>query len=251
MDLTQKEALRKNCVSLLNAYKTGLLGDITMPEDTNPGFSPKETEERLAYFTMPMALNYQRDSFALWRAALATWSDPDTRDVFNIKKASSMSVDDLRTRLTKHKLALQPNKHVNTWKLLAETFNTQWGGVSGLFAEADNDYLKLRELVQIKHKKSFPYLSGPKIFNYWSYIMSSYGNILLTNRDYIEIAPDTHVLQCSVQLGVLTELEANTFTRDKISEVWRNALDGSNIAPIDLHSPLWFWSRGGFDYILA
>jgi len=250
MDLPHKKILIKNCESLLNAYKTGLLGDITMPEDTNPGFKPKEVEEKLAYFTLPMALNYQRDSFALWKAALATWNDPETRDVFDVCKASTMSVDDLRAKLTKHKLALQPNKHVNTWKVLSDTFNTHWGGITGLFFEADNDYLKLRDLVQFKHKKGFPYLSGPKIFNYWSFIMSTYGNIPLLSRDHIEIAPDTHVLKCSIKLGVFSELEASQLTRERISEIWREALDGTNIAPIDLHSPLWFWSRGGFDYIL-
>lgn len=43
-----------------------------MPEDSNPNFSSDEIEMRLAYFTLPMALNYQRDSYKLWESVLKT-----------------------------------------------------------------------------------------------------------------------------------------------------------------------------------
>jgi hypothetical protein len=221
-----------------------------MPEDSNPGFSADETESRLAYFTLPMALNYQRNSFVLWQSALETWNDPETHDVFDLSKVTNMSADDLRGKLVKYRLALQPNKHVSTWKTLCETFSTRWGSVSGLLVAADEDYIKLRDIVQIRFKKEFPYLSGPKIFNYWSYIMSSYGDVALKHREYIEIAPDTHVIKCSIRLGVISESEATTLSREKISEIWRLALQGSGIDPIDLHSPLWFWSRNGFEYVV-
>ncbi len=35
-----------------------------MPEDSNPG-NFANAEERLVYFTLPMALNYQRNSYSL------------------------------------------------------------------------------------------------------------------------------------------------------------------------------------------
>ncbi len=76
--------------------------------------------------------------------------------------------------------------------------------------------------------------------------MSTYGEVKLSHRDHIEIAPDTHITQCSVRLGVITQDEANTLTKDAISEKWRILLQGSGIDPIDMHSPLWFWSRNGF-----
>ncbi len=81
--------------------------------------------------------------------------------------------------------------------------------------------------------------------------MSTYGGIMLTNRDYIEIAPDTHITQCSVKLGVITAEEARNLTKDAISEKWRLLLQGSGIDPIDMHSPLWFWSRNGFLFELS
>jgi hypothetical protein len=123
-----------------------------------------------------------------------------------------------------------------------------WGTITAFLAHADNDFEIIRKVVQVRHKKSFPYLSGPKIFHYWSYILTEYGGVALKNRDLIEIAPDTHVLQASVRLGLITEHEAATLDRDAVSARWREALKGSVLSPIDMHSPLWFWSRNAFQF---
>lgn len=112
------------------------------------------------------------------------------------------------------------------------------------------DFLVLKSLVQQEHKKGFPYLSGPKIFNYWSFILGEYCSVNFTNKQYIEIAPDTHITKCSVKLGIITLKEAVTLSRDEISERWRQALAGSNITPIEMHAPLWFWSKNDFMYSL-
>jgi hypothetical protein len=221
-----------------------------MPEDSNPGFSDKNQELRIAYFTLPMALNYQRDSYKLWEAALKTFNDPETRFVFDVVKVSNASEDEIRKALMKYKVALQPNKHVNTWRTIAKTINEKWGSFTKFFEKTDNDFLNLRQLIKVDHKKGFPYLSGPKIFNYWSFIVSTYGGVNLSNRDHIEIAPDTHITQCSVKLGVITPEEAITLTKDAVSERWRELLKDSGIDPIDMHPPLWFWSRNGFIFSL-
>jgi hypothetical protein len=217
-----------------------------MPEDSNPGFSDAEQELRLAYFTLPMALNYQRDSYKLWESALKTFNDPETKFVFDVKKVTEATEDDVRTALMKYKVALQPNKHVNSWRVIAKTIYDNWGSFAKFFEAVDNDFLTLKQVVKIDHKKGFPYLSGPKIFNYWSFIISTYGKVPLKNRDHIEIAPDTHITQCSVKLGVITKEEAETLTKDVVSERWRELLQESGIDPIDMHPPLWFWSRNGF-----
>lgn len=245
-----KTTLIQNCKSLLEAFKSGKLGQTVMPEDSNPGFSNKDSELRIAYFTLPMALNYQRDSYKLWEAALKTFNDPETRFVFDVAEVSNASEDDVRKALMKYKVALQPNKHVNTWRTISNTINEKWGSFTKFFRATDNDFLNLKQLIKIDHKKGFPYLSGPKIFNYWSFIISTYGGMNLSNRDHIEIAPDTHITQCSVKLGVITPEEAVALTKDAISERWRELLKESGIDPIDMHSPLWFWSRNGFIFSL-
>lgn len=245
-----KDVFHKNCKTLLEAFKSGKLGQTIMPEDSNPGFSDKDMEMRIAYFTLPMALNYQRDSYKLWEAALKTYNDPVTRFVFNVTQVSQAGEDEMRSALMKYKLALQPNKHISTWTSIAKTISTHWGSFNNFFEAIQNDFLNLKEVVKTEHKKGFPYLSGPKIFNYWSFIISTYGGIKLSNRDSIEIAPDTHITQCSVKLGVITTDEAVSMTKDAISERWRELLKGSSIDPIDMHSPLWFWSRNGFLFSL-
>ncbi len=235
---------------LLRAYDDGLLGQTVMPEDSNPGFTQDQREERLVYFTLPMALNYQRDSYVLWKSALKTWNDKDTKEVFDISTVSRMSDEVLRERLQEHKLALQPNKHTTTWKTIAKTVFNEWGSFSNFINEVGKDFLLLQNTVQNKYKKGFPYLSGPKIFNYWAFILEDFGKVDMENREYISIAPDTHITQCSVVLGLITEREASSMSKDEIAEKWRLALEGSGITPIDMHPPLWFWSRNGFLYKL-
>ncbi|MDD5731955.1 MAG: hypothetical protein PHU42_03635 [Patescibacteria group bacterium] len=248
--MSDKKIIISNCQKLLSAYKSGLLGQTVMPEDSSPDFSSLDKEIRLVYFTLPMALNYQRDSYKLWQSALKTFNDPETKSVFDIEKVSKMSSEELREKLLKYKLALQPNKHINTWQTISKTVYDNWGSFSNLIDSLDNDFLKIKDAFQREHKKGFPYISGTKIFNYWSFILKTYGKIDLKNAQYIDIAPDTHITKCSAILGVITEQEAEKLTKEQISERWRELLNGSSINPIDMHPPLWFWSRNGFIYKL-
>ncbi len=244
------EKIIRKCKLLLDAYKSGKMGNTQMPEDSNPGFTDSQQEMRLAYFTLPMALNYQRNSYSLWQAALATYNNEKTRIVFDASEVRSLSATELMQHLTKYRVAIQPNKQTHTWKTICETVATNFGSFSNLIATTGNDFTTLRQIVQDHHKKGFPYLCGPKIFNYWSFILKEYANVPLKNPELIEIAPDTHVIKCSITLGIITEKEAKSISKEKISEKWRNTLAGSGINPIDLHSPLWFWSRNGFAYKL-
>ena len=236
--------LVSKCKKLLLAYKSGDLGQTVMPEDNHPRFGNQE--DRLSYFTLPMALNYQRSSYKLWGSALETRQDPDTKCVFDVDWSANALESELRDKLLKYKLALQPNKHIRTWQAISRTIFDNWGTISILLDDAGNDFLKLKQVMQVTHKKGFPYLSGPKIFNYWSFIISTYGAVKLKNRNAIDIAPDTHITKCSVELGVITEEESRILSKEEISQRWRDSLSGSGIDPIDMHSPLWFWSRNGF-----
>lgn len=236
------------CKKLLEAYKKGQLGYMKMPEDSNPGFTDENL--RLTYFTLPMSLNYQRDSYKLWESALKTYNDKETMIVFNMNSSANMPEEQLRAYLLKYKVALQPNKHIATWQKISKTICNNWKSISGLLKYADYDYLKLRNIVQKEYKKDFPYISGPKIFNYWCFILQEYGKIKLKNAEYIEIAPDTHVTQCSIKLGVISDEESENLSKEKISEKWRIVLKDSGINPIDMHPPLWFWSRNNFQFKL-
>ncbi|KUK76927.1 MAG: Uncharacterized protein XD93_0643 [candidate division WS6 bacterium 34_10] len=239
-----KELILTKVRKLLDLYSSGNLGDTTMPEGTHPVFNNQE--EKLLYYTFPMALNYQRNSYKLWEAAKQTWEDETTKQIFDIKWVSEHTEEELREKLLKYKLALQPNKHIDTWKRISETIYSNWRSISKLIEWSEEDFLYLKELIQKQHKKGFPYLSGPKIFNYWSYILTEYCDIELKYRNFIEIAPDTHVIQASVRLGVIEEDDISKLSREEVSKIWRSLLEGTGIDPIDVHSSLWFWSRGGF-----
>src|SRR3989339_269323 len=179
----------ENCKVLLEAFKSGKLGQTRMPEDSNPRFKDDEMELRFAYFSLPMALNYQRNSYTLWESALKTYQDEETKNVFDVAKVSQMNFDKLQSYLLKYKLALQPNKHTTTWQTIAKTINNNFGSFVNLIDKADTDYLKLK---------------------------------------------------------VITQKEAETLSKDAISNRWREVLKDSGIAPIEMHPPLWFWSRNGF-----
>jgi len=245
-----KEDIISKCKVLLAAYRSGSLGYMKMPEDAKPVFSDVDKELCLVYYTLPMSLNYQRNSYTLWEAVLETFNDSETKSLFNIGHSAKLSEEKLRILLLKHKVALQPNKHIATWHKISKTISENWGSITKLLEFVDYDFLKLRDIVQKQFKKGFPYLSGPKIFNYWSFIIQEYANVKLKNSEFIEIAPDTHIIKCSVLLGIITEEESISLKREKISERWREILKDSGINPIDMHSPLWFWSRNNFQFKL-
>lgn len=112
-----------NCHTLLEAYRYGKLGYMKMPEDEHPDFTMMTEEQRLSYFTLPMALNYQRNSYTLRESALKTYNDTQTRDVFDIAACVTMSEEELRTKLLQYKVALQPNKHIQTRHKISRTLH--------------------------------------------------------------------------------------------------------------------------------
>jgi len=130
---------------------------------------------------------------------------------------------------------------------LCKTFQEKFNGsVKQFFEENDNDILQIKKYI-MENKKDFPYLSGTKILNYWLYVMTQYTDTLFKNRHEISVAPDTHVIQASKKLGVISE---NDLTKSNIREIvsdrWKFILKDTKIQPIDIHTPFWLWSRSGF-----
>src|SRR5687767_8279599 len=106
---------------LLDLYNQGLIPTLAEHE-VNPGL-PLGSRENYLYFTLPVCINFQRSSPAMWAAALKTWQDSETNYLFFPEKLAETSVEQIRIDLTKHKLALQPNKHVSIWMTIASTFH--------------------------------------------------------------------------------------------------------------------------------
>lgn len=242
-----REAVLADVHRLEGMVRAGLLGGSSMPEDVHPQI---ETGAQLNYhyFTLTMALNYQRNSYALWRAATATFLDSETADVYTPSKVVSLSEDALRTKLLKHRLALQPSRHPAIWRRICETMVHRFAGdVRNLFAQTYGDVGDILDVVQKQEKAGFPYLSGGKICHYWLYVMEQYTDVRLNNRHLISVAPDTHVVKATARLGLISpEVSESTRAQDAAVVAWRGLLEGTGIQPIDVHTRLWLWSRAGF-----
>lgn len=239
-----KDKILRNVRKLMKAYYDGLLGGEKMPEDENPGLD-KASKANYLYFTLPMALNYQRNSYVLWECANRLYKEVPA--LFDCESVLAMSENDLQEILVQYKVTLQPNKQSAIWKALCDTFAKKFNGdVRDFFLDRDYKVAAIKEYIQ-KNKKLFPYLGGNKICNYWLYVMEQYTDATFADREYITVAPDTHVIQASTKLGIITAEEAKASdVQLKLAERWSELLEDTEYVPIDVHTPMWLWSRSKF-----
>ncbi len=246
-----KNDLLENVKCLIKMHKEGKLGGYEMPLDVRPKEIALDSKENYHFLTLPMALNYQRDSYQLWKSAKDTYLDQETNAVFYPEKAMSFGTSELKNKLLKHKLALRPVKHVDTWRRLCEVITEKYNSdIRNLFVLNNNDISLIKEVLEKKEKKRFPFLSGPKILNYWLHVLDIYAPIEFINKHSILIAPDTHIIKASLKLGLISgEFNRITENRSLVSQLWDEALYQSGISPREIQTPLWLWSRGGFKKI--
>jgi hypothetical protein len=226
---------------LLEYYEQGLIPTLAQHE-VNPGL-PSGSRENYLYFMLPVCINFQRNSPAMWAAALKTYEYEATRYLFFPELLVDVDEATIRADLVKYGLALQPNKHVLIWITIARTLHEFYNNdPRKVIAEASSDAGELIRLLQITHRKRFPYLSGPKLSNYWPFILSHYTDVHFKHPEEISIIPDTHVLQSSAQLG----LAPAGSTPLQVEAAWKALLKGSGINPSQVHPVLWNWSRNKF-----
>ena len=244
--MKNKDKILEQVDKLIYMYKNGKLGGEIMPEDVNPHFD-KDSKENYLYFTLPMALNYQRNSYTLWESANKTYNDEETKFAFDPKICLNKTFEEVQYALTKYKVVLQKQKQTEIWLQLCKTFVEFYDGdIRKLFDELDNDVDKIRDFIQKENKKKFPYLSGTKICNYWLYVIYQYTDRKYKNIENLTVAPDTHVVKATHRLGLITDDELN---RNDVQLVvidrWNELFKGTKYKPIDIHTPLWLWSRNG------
>lgn len=244
-----KSSIRGDVIALHSMWKRGKLGGEKMPEDVHPELA-HDSRELLHFLTLGMCLNYQRNSYTLWESCAASFHDNETRWIFEPEEVASAQVDVLRKSLLKHKVALQPNKHVENWRRVSGgivKFGS--GDMRKILASSNFDIGSIREFIQ-SNKVDFPYLAGIKICNYWLYVLLQYTSFPLSRREALNIAPDTHVVNASLRLGVISEQEHSTPDAPrKCADAWSELLSGTDLLPIDMHTALWLWSRLRFPTI--
>lgn len=236
-----KESILKRVKKLSQLYQAGKI-PILSQHVVQPEFD-KSSRESYLYFTLAPCLNFQRSSPALWQAALATYQDPETNYLFFPEKVLVQSREQVQTDLLKHKLSLQRNKHTDIWLAISNALHDLYADdPRKLFIETSWDVLKILDRIQVQQRKHFPYLSGPKLSNYWLYILSNHTNAKFTNPHEISIIPDTHVLQCTVQLGITPTISTPLI----VARAWKELLQDSGLTPAEMHAVLWNWSRNNF-----
>lgn len=242
-----KDKIMEDVRILYRLYKEGALGGEVMPEDANPHFGESSLENYL-YFTLPMSLNYQRNSYTLWESALKTYQDEATKFVFDPHECIKRSFEEVQAALIKYRVALQKDKQTEIWIKLCQTFIEFWDGdIRRLFLECEDDVNRIRDFIQIENKKKFPYLSGTKLCNYWLFVIYQYTDKVYKNLEDLTVAPDTHVVKATHRLGLISDAEFESSNVQQIViDRWNELLEGTEFRPIDIHTPLWLWSRNGF-----
>ena len=152
---------------------------------------------------------------------------------------------------TTHPPFTQKQKQTEIWISLCNTFmNLFDGDIRKLFDNFDNDVEKIRFFIQKENKNMFPYLSGTKICNYWLYVIYQYTDRIYKNIEQLTVAPDTHVCKATHKLGLIDDDEFNSSNVQLIViNRWKDLFENTNYKPIDIHTPLWLWSRNGFKEI--
>lgn len=238
--MTKAEQL-KRVLKLHKLFHAGKIPTLAQHE-VHPQLAPGSRENYL-YFTLPPSLNFQRHSPAMWAAALKTWEDPETNYLFFPEKTAKKTREQVQKDLLKHKLSLQPNKHTDIWLAVSKAFHTHFkDDPRELFKTAGWDVAQIHRTIQQEMRKEFPYISGPKMAHYWLYILSHYTDAKFKNMQEISIIPDTHVLQCSIKLGLSTP----TMSSLEVAAVWKELLHGCAVSPVEMHPVLWNWSRNAF-----
>lgn len=226
---------------LFDCYNQGLIPTLKEHE-VNPGLS-KNSRENYLYFTLPPCINFQRNSPAMWKAALETFNDPRTNYLFFPEKTANISFEQIQKDLVKHKLALQKNVHTKIWIKISETLNKYFqSDPRNMFEINEFDVVKIKNFIQIEKPELFPHLRGPKMTNYWLYIVSKYTDAPLKNLGAISIIPDTHVIQSTIKLGLCEEGLSNI----EVAKIWETMLLEIGISPVEMHPVLWNWSRNNF-----
>lgn len=241
MNKTSKQKLLAKALNLYELYQSGKIERLAQHE-VHPDLLRGERANYL-YFTLPVAINFQRSSPSMWQSALKTWNDPKTRYVFFPEKLTVKKRDVIQRDLLKYRLAVQTNKHPDIWIKISDTLNKYFeSNPKKVLGAGDMNVEKVLQIVQHDRKSDFPYLSGVKMSNYWLYILNQFTDAKLKNMNKISIIPDTHVIQSSVRLGLVKK----NAEPGKVALAWNELLEGSEVNPVDMHPVLWNWSRNSF-----
>ena len=154
----------------------------------------------------------------------------------------------LKNRLVKYKVALQPNKHPEIWRKLCATLCDDFDGdIRNLFIKNDNSVEKIKEYI-VGNKKKVSVPVRPQDFELLAVCDDAvYSHRPCRKRIHYCCTRYAQFTQASIKLGLIKdEDKSRADIREYVSTLWEEVFYDTEYCPIDVHTPLWLWSRNGF-----
>ncbi len=224
----------------------GIHGQTSMPEDILPAGVSRGSYEQRMFITLTVSIDYMRDAAALWAASRGAFEDHSTRYLFYPSQLAQVPLPQVVHDLQRHGVSLRPNQDANIWTKVSLTLLQKWSGDPlELVRAADHDAPTL--LRAVRAATGFPFLRGRKISALWVRMLRDNVGIALQNMKLIPIPADIHIVRATMSTGVLRGRFVGSLDalRTAVENVWSNALQDAELAPLDVDEPLWHLSREG------
>ena len=221
--------------------------ELILPKGTKQG-----SYEQLMFYTLTVAIDYQRSASDLWDAGRRTMEDEKSRWVFYPKEVAKRSFEELVENLAKYKLSKKTNRDAKIWQTiclsLLELFE---GNPRKLFEKYDYDALQIFNAMRSQYGKKFPYLAGStgtsKILSLWIRILHEAAKIEFKNLNQIPMPIDIHTARATITTGCLVGDFKGSFNVlvEMAKSAWVEACQGTKFYPLRLDEALWNLSRNG------
>lgn len=246
---------RRVALHLRSVYeREGIFGHRELPDDAVKELLNSVDEHKaLLIITLTTALDYMRSASELWNSSLETFKDGEVEWVFDPKEVAKRDGQDLLKALLKHKLAKKKKRDVEIWRSISLTLFREFNGsVRELFEAYDYDVERMFNHFSKERKGDFPSLSGSKIFPHWIRSLRDKVTLPFKNLEKLPIPVDVHIARATFTTGCIrgkySSKGLNETIKRRVVQVWKEGLEGTGIAPIEMFRPLWLLSKYGCHY---
>ena len=253
LDSQRAGKIAEELMKILN--KDGIFGEKKLPDDAAESLKKYLTEEEfLKFITLTTALDYMRNAEKLWKSSILTIQDEEVKWVFRPEKVMKQGKENLKSALSKHKLAMRKEKDSEIWFKISKALHEHYGGnVKQLFETYNYDAEKMyKDFTAGEKKEHFPGLSGIKIFPHWIRSLKDKTTLPFRNLHQLPIPVDVHIARATFTTGCITGKYSsrgiNDTVRKRVIKVWKDGLENSGIVPIEMFRPLWLLSKYGCHY---
>jgi hypothetical protein len=225
----------------------GIFGVRSMPESRPPNRVERGSRDHALFLTLTVAIDYMRDASALWEAARSAYDDVGTRWLFEPRRVASAEPSLVLEALIATRLAIRPQQDSHIWRTVSETLERRFSGDPREIASTAGEHGPriIEELRRIPG--DFPWLQGRKIAPLWVRMLADELGLPITGLDDVAIPVDVHIARATFACGGLVGSFRGTVssTAGAVEDLWRDALDGTGLYPLQIDQALWLQSREG------